>query len=136
MTTGSIPRDASEDTSEPPIQKLPPPAVDSTDQYHKRAVAVGLHPELSRALLAKLSLADYRNAEIAIKTAVADTPDDGVLVYPREPKPELALFQVHFVPGAPDNCRRYVVVVSKDGWLTTALPVEKCGSKPTRSKRA
>ena len=92
-----------------------------------RAVAVGLHPDLSRVLLARLSPTDYRNAGIAIQTAVAETPDSGVFVWPRQRKPELALFQVRFVPGAAPSCRRYVVTVTKDGWLTTAPPMEKCG---------
>jgi hypothetical protein len=39
------------------------------------------------------------------------------------------LFQVRFVAGAAPGCRRYVVTVTKDGWLTTALPMEKCGPK-------
>jgi hypothetical protein len=106
-----------------------PPTADPADPYQMRAAAVGLHPDLSRVLLARLSPADYRNAEIAIQTAVAETPDDGVLVWPRQRKPELALFQVRFVAGAAPGCRRYVVTVTKDGWLTTALPMEKCGPK-------
>ena len=80
--------------------------------------------------LAKLSPADYRNAGIAIQTAVAKTPDNGVFIWPRQRKPDLALFEVHFVPGAAPDCRRYVVTVTKDGWSTTALPMEKCGSNP------
>ena len=71
---------------------------------------------------------DYRNAEIAIQTAVAKTADDAVFVWPRQRKPELALFRVRFVPGAAPECRRYVVTVTKDGWSTTAPPMEKCGS--------
>jgi len=90
-------------------------------------MAVGLHPDLSRVLLARLSATDYQNAGIAIKTALAETPDTGVFVWPRQRKPELALFQVRFVPGAAPSCRRYVVTVTKDGWLTTAPPMEKCG---------
>ena len=111
-------------------QALPPPAVDHADPYQMRASAVGLHPDLSRVLLAKLSPADYRNAGVAIQTAVAKTPDNGVFIWPRQRKPDLALFEVHFVPGAAPDCRRYVVTVTKDGWSTTALPMEKCGSNP------
>ena len=107
---------------------LPPPKIDRTDPNQVRAVAVGLHPELSRVLLARLTATDYRNAGIAIKTALAETPDTAVYVWPREPKADLARFKVHFVPGAVDKCRRYVVTVSKDGWLTTAMPMEKCKS--------
>jgi hypothetical protein len=111
-------------------QALPPPSADPADPYQMRASAVGLHPDLSRVLLAKLSSADYRNAGIAIQTAVAKTPDNGVFIWPRQRKPNLALFEVHFVPGAAPDCRRYVVTVTKDGWSTTALPMEKCGLNP------
>jgi len=118
-----------------PSGPLPPPTVDPADPYQKRAEAVGLHPELSRVLLARLSSADYRNAGIAIETAIAQTPDNGVLVWPRQRKPEQALFQVRFVAGAAPGCRRYVVSVTKDGWLTTALPMEKCGTQPRPPRR-
>jgi hypothetical protein len=111
-----------------PIQQLPPPTVDLTDPYQKRAAAVGLHPDLSRVLLARLSPTDYRNAGVAIATAVAKTPDTATFVWPRQRTPELALFQVHFVPGAAPHCRRYVVTVTKDRWSTTAPPMEKCGT--------
>jgi hypothetical protein len=114
---------------EAPSGPLPPPVADPSDPYRIRAEAVGLHPDLSRVLLARLSPDDYRNAGIAIRTAVTETPDDGVFVWPRQRKPELALFQVRFVAGAAPGCRRYVVTVTKDGWLTTALPMEKCGPK-------
>jgi hypothetical protein len=114
-------------TDEPAAAPLPPPTPDPSDPYQMRASAVGLHPDLSRVLLTRLSPTDYRNAGIAIQTAVAKTPDSGVFVWPRQRKPELALFQVHFVPGAAVGCRRYVVTVTKDGWSTTALPMEKCG---------
>ena len=100
-----------------------------------RAVAVGLHPDLSRVLLARLSPTDYRNAGIAIQSAVAETSDSAVFVWPRQRKPELALFQVRFVPGAAQGCRRYVVTIAKDGWLTTALPMERCGPHAGRSRR-
>lgn len=111
---------------------MPSPTLDVTDPLQKRAVAAGLHPDLSRVLLARLSPTDFRNAGVAIQTAVAETPDDGVFVWPRERKPELALFQVRFVAGAAPDCRRYVVSVTKDGWLTTALPMEKCATQPGR----
>ena len=116
-------------SDEPPAAPLPPPAADPADPYQVRATAVGLHPDLSRVLLARLSPTDYRNAGIAIQTAMAETPDSAVFVWPRQRKPELALFQVRFVPGAAPSCRRYVVTVTKDGWLTTAPPMEKCGSQ-------
>jgi hypothetical protein len=131
LTTAAIPP-ATSDSDEAPAQPLPPPTVDPSDPYQKRAAAVGLHPDLSRVLLARLSPTDYRNAGIAIQTAVAKTPDTAVFVWPRQRKPELALFQVHFVQGAAPNCRRYVVTVTKDGWSTTALPMEKCGTSLVR----
>lgn len=109
---------------------LPPPTVDRADPFQVKAAAVGLHPGLSRVLLSRLSSADYRNAGTAIQTALAETPDSAVLVFPRQRTPELALFQVKFVQGAAPSCRRYVVTVTKDGWSTTALPMEKCGLKP------
>jgi hypothetical protein len=120
-TTGAT---ATDDAQSSP---LPPPTVDPADPYQTRASAAGLNPGLSHALLARLSPADYRNAGIAIRTAMAKTPDTGVFVWPRQRKPQLALFQVHFVRGAAPDCRRYVVTVTKDGWSTTAQPMEKCG---------
>jgi len=134
LTTAALPP-ATTGSAETPAQPLPPPAVDPADPYQKRAAAVGLHPGLSRVLLERLSPADYRNAAIAIQTAVAETPDGEVFVWPRQRKPELALFQVRFVPGAAPDCRRYVVAVTKDGWLTTAMPMEKCGAQSRRSRR-
>ena len=116
-------------------EPLPPPVVNPADPYQKRAVAVGLHPDLSRVLLAKMSDADYRNAGIAIQKAVKETADGAVLVWPVKPKPEMALFEVHFVAGVSADCRRYVVRVTKDGWLTTALPMEKCGVKQVAVKK-
>lgn len=113
----------------------PPPAADPADPLQARALAVGLHPGLSRVLLERLSPADYQNARVAIQTAVTETPDSGVLVWPKQRKPELALFHVRFVPGAAPNCRRYVVTVTKDGWTTTALPMEKCGAELGRTRR-
>jgi len=110
------------------VSPLPPPASDQADPYRARAAAVGLHPDLSRVLLSRLSPTDYRNARIAIETALAKTPDSGTYVWPRKRRPELALFEVRFVAGATAGCRRYVVTVTKDRWSTTAPPMEKCGS--------
>lgn len=114
------------------VTPLPPPIVDPADPFQKRALAVGLHPELSRALLSRLSDADYRNAGIAIQKAVSEIKDGGKFIWPRQREPKLALFKVHFVAGAAPDCRRYVVVVTKDGWSTTAQPMERCGVKRTR----
>ncbi len=120
----------------PSVAPLAPPKADLSDPYQRRASAVGLHPDLSRALLARLSPADYRNAGVAIDTAVAKTPDTDTFVWPRQRRPELALFQVRFVPGAAPDCRRYVVTVTKDRWSTTALPMERCGAKLAARKSA
>ena len=139
LTTAALPSPAAAEAA--PSPPLGPPRVDPSDPYQTRAAEVGLHPELSRVLLERLSPTDYRNAGIAIQTALAETPDNAVYVWPRQRKPELALFRVRFVAGAAPGCRRYVVTVVKDGWLTTALPMEKCGAEPvgaraTLNKRA
>jgi hypothetical protein len=134
-TTGEAAPVSGEVSGEVPGAPLPPPTVDPSDPYQRRAEAVGLHPQLSRVLLARLTAADYRNAGIAIATAVAQTPDHGVLVWPRQRTPDQALFQVRFVAGAAPGCRRYVVSVTKDGWLTTAPPMEKCGVQLRRQAR-
>jgi hypothetical protein len=99
----------------------------SRDSYQARAEAAGLNPDISRALLMRFSPDDFRNARVAIQTAIAKTPDDGVFTWPRQRKPGTALFKVHFVEGAGPDCRRYVVSVTMDNWTTTALPMEKCG---------
>jgi hypothetical protein len=109
-----------------PAERLPRPVADPADPYQARALAVGLHPGLSPVLLAKLSPTDFRNAGIAIRTALAETPDSEVFVWPRQQTPKLALFQVKFVPGAAPGCRRYVVMITMDRWVTTALPMENC----------
>jgi hypothetical protein len=114
-----------------PLPPLPP----LTDPIQKRAEAVGLHPDLSRALLQSLTATDFKNAATAIKKAIAETPDDAVLVWPPQPKPGIARFRIHFVPGISPACRRYVVGVGKNGWLTTALPMERCGVKPKLSSK-
>jgi hypothetical protein len=118
------PSASSEGTTGTPYAAPPPPP---TDPNRKKAEAVGLHPDISAALLARLTAADFRNARLAIDTALAETADDGIYVRPSKRTRGLALFKVHFVPGAGQNCRRYVVTIAKDGWLTTALPMERCG---------
>ena len=117
----------------PPEEPQKLPEVVATEPWQKRAVAAGLHPELSRALLDRLSTVDYRNASYAVRTALAETPDSQVFSWPRESKRGLAVFQVKFVEGAPAGCRRYVVTISREGWSTTALPMEKCGIKQRQS---
>lgn len=113
------------ETDEP--QRLPPPRISAGDPYQARALAVGLHPEISRAVLSALTEADFRNAGIAIRNALEQTLDGGEYIWPRQREPKQALFRVHFVKGAPADCRRYVVTVIREGWSTTALPMEKCG---------
>src|SRR5262245_58729674 len=69
IVTGSLPPTAEK------VEPLPPLKVDRSDPYQVKAEAVGLHPGLSRVLLTRLSETDYRNAGIAIKTALAETPE-------------------------------------------------------------
>lgn len=106
----------------------------TTDPLRRRAEAAGLNPDLSPMLLARLSETDLRNAAVAIRTAVAETPDEGSHIWPRQRTAGLAQFRVHFVAGAATHCRRYIVTVAKDGWLTTAPPMERCGTaaRPAR----
>jgi hypothetical protein len=115
---------------------LSQPKADPSDPNQKRALAAGLHPDLSRALLARLSEADYSNARSAIQTALAETPDEQVFTWPREANAKRAQFEVHFVAGMSAECRRYVVIVSKDRWSTTAPPMEKCGGDLPKRKLA
>jgi hypothetical protein len=128
LTTAALPSTPA--SPSPAGEPLEPPKVDPSNPDQVRAAAVGLHPELSPVLLARLSPTDYRNAGYAIETAVKETPDAGVFVWPRQRKPELAVFSVRFVAGAAPSCRRYVVTVVKDGWLTTAMPMERCSASP------
>src|SRR5262245_56962875 len=132
LTTGALPSAAAPGA---PGQPLPAPTVDPSNPYQVRAAAVGLHPDLSSVLLARLSDTDYRNAGYPIETAVKETSDSGVFVWPRQRKPELALFQVRFVAGAATGCRRYVVTIIKDRWSTTAMPMEKCKAEQVSSRR-
>lgn len=127
-TSETTPGEAAADDK--PAAPLPPPVVDASDPYQKRAMAVGLHPDLSRVLLTRMSAADYRNADLAIKKALAETPDGDVFTWPKETRSKSALFEVHFVKSAAHDCRRYVVTITKDRWSTTAQPMEKCGLTP------
>lgn len=126
----------------PPVRSVAPPAAAAAkpatkrDPLEVRAQSAGLHPKLSRALLARLSQADFRNAGYAVRTALAKTADDATFRWPRKRKAGLAVFEVRFVPGAAKGCRRYVVTVEKNRWLTTALPIEKCGVRPAQPARA
>ena len=114
-----------------PVVPLPPLNVDPTDPYQKRALAAGLHPDLSRVLLSRLSDTDYRNARVAITKALREVGNNATLVWPHQRVPKHALFKVHFVAGAAAHCRRYVVTITKDGWSTTAQPMERCAAAKT-----
>jgi hypothetical protein len=122
--------------SAPPVRAVEPQQPpQAANPYEARAKAVGLHPDISRVLLAQLTETDYRNAGIAIRRALVETADDGVFTWPRERHDGLAVFEVRFVAGAATNCRRYVVTIEKSRWVTTALPVEKCGAELSPPKR-
>lgn len=92
----------------------------------KRAVAVGLGADLPNVLLTRLNTGDLENAAYAIKTAMAKTPDDGSFSWPPSPASHQASFEVRFVQGAAEGCRRYVVKVTKERWSSTSAALEKC----------
>lgn len=117
-----------------PVPYAPPELATVEDPYEVKAKAAGLHPDLSRVLLKELTDADYRNARVATETALAKTADDGVFRWPKKREPGLAMFEVRFVPGASDTCRRYIVTIEKNHWLTTSSPIEKCGVGPIKRR--
>jgi surface antigen len=123
VTTASLPPSVAKETPE----ALEQVKADPSDPLQVRAEAAGLHPGLSRVLLKSLTAADFRNAGHAVQTALAQTPDSAVFVWPRQQERGHAVFKVRFVAGADAGCRRYVVTVIKDRWATTARPMEKCG---------
>jgi hypothetical protein len=134
VTVANAPGEAEESQSagtqgKPHVSDAYAPPPPTTDPYRKKAEAAGLHPDLSRVVLARLTPADYRNAAFAIDKAIRTIPDDGSLTWPRTRKAGTAIFNVHFVEGAGGDCRRYVVTITKDRWTSTALPMEKCGVK-------
>ena len=135
ITTASLPAPSAAKGADNGPSAYVPAKPSAAEPYQKRAEAAGLHPEISRVLLERLSPVDYRNADAAIKTALAETPDNGVLFWPRQRRPDLALFEVRFVSGAAAECRRYVVSILKDGWATTAMPMEKCGVQRRTARR-
>jgi surface antigen len=137
VETASTPTDgetsAAEPSNPPAPSPLPAPEVDVKDRKQKRAAAIGLHPGVSAVLLSSMSDADYRNAAQAIRKALAEAADTEKFIWPSKGNTKLARFQVHFVPSSGPDCRRYVVTVVKNGWTTTAPPMEKCGiPKPNR----
>lgn len=111
------------------------PKAMAPDPLTRRAEAAGLHPDLSPALLQRLSDADFKTATAAIAIALKETGDTETLVWPQKAAKGAARFRVSFVHGAPDGCRRYVVEIAKDGWQTTALPIETCGVRKLAAKR-
>ena len=133
VVTAALPPAAAEYDAVKP-EPLARPVADPADPHQQRALAAGLHPGLSRALLSRLTAADFKNAATAVQTALGQPGEDTVTVWPKPRKPEQALFEVHFVPAAEATCRRYVVTVEKDGWVTTALPLEKCGAAQTAKR--
>ena len=100
----------------------------------KRAIDAGLGPDLPNVLLTRLSKADLKNAEYAIKTALAKTADDAKFAWPRKPSKEQALFEVRFATGASPGCRRYIVTVTKDRWTSTSAALERCGDATVHAR--
>ncbi len=121
--------------SDPSARDVRPASIDPNDPIQMRAAAAGLHPQLPRHLLARLTATDYRNAGIAIRTAVAETPEGKTFVWPRQLGPDQAGFQVRIIRAIDPVCRRYVVAVIKDGWTTTAPAMETCEAQAAPSRR-
>ncbi|MBS0234979.1 MAG: hypothetical protein JSR99_16015 [Proteobacteria bacterium] len=132
VTVSNAPGDKSDSDENSPgksVSDAYAPPAPSSDPYRRKAEAVGLHPDLSRAVLTRLTPTDYRNAAYAIQKALKTVRNDGEFTWPRAHRAGTAVFNVHFVQGAARDCRRYVVTVTKDRWTSTALPMEKCGVK-------
>jgi len=108
-------------------EKAEPAADLDASPKRKRAIEAGLGPDLPNVLLTRLSKADLENAAYAIKTALSKTPDDATFSWPSKPSREDALFEIRFVPGAAEGCRRYIVTVTKDRWSSTSAALEACG---------
>lgn len=118
-------------------ERLPAPVADAHDPLQKRALAAGLHPGISRAVLARLSPGDFRAAQTAIETAFAGKAALGdAIVWPKDAKGGRAQFEVRFVEAAAPECRRYVVTVIKDRWSTTAPAIENCNAGPVKRSSA
>lgn len=119
------------EAADPPVEAapepLPPPVADPTDPLQRRALAIGLHPDILRATLERFSQSDWRNAARAIATALASGKRDQTVIWPQTATAKLAQFEVRFVTAAAENCRRYVVTVTRDRWSTTARAMEVCG---------
>lgn len=122
------PLDAEPETSAPP-ERLPAVTADPGDPLQQKALAAGLHPGLSRTLLDRLTAEDFRNAAHAVKAALSGDKAAAPYVWPPQRAPRRAQFKVRLVTGAPGECRRYVVQIAKDGWETTARPMERCNAR-------
>lgn len=117
------------------VEPLPKPVADPKDPNQKRALAAGLHPDISKALLARMTAADFNNARNVVEKALLQGGDSGVLFAPRtDGKSGLAFFEVKFVAGAAPGCHRYIVIITKDRWSTTAPPMERCGDELPKPK--
>ena len=115
--------------------ETPEPAEVAQDKSPKRAhaIAAGLSPDLPNVLLTRLSESDLKNAGYAVKTALAKTPNDASFAWPPKPSQQQALFEVRFVAGASQGCRRYIVTVTKERWSSTTAAMEKCGDEVLRA---
>lgn len=136
LAPADVPQDEAANAADAAPEPLTPPVIDPANLYQKRALDAGLHPDLSRVVLQRLSDADFKNAGTAIRTALAQTPDSGTYLWPRKATAKLALFEVHFVRGTSTDCRRYVVTVTLERWSTTAPAMEKCGEELPKRKFA
>jgi hypothetical protein len=94
----------------------------------QKALEAGLHPGLSRTLLAQLTSEDFRNAAFAVSALLKGYKTAAPSVWPRQRASGRAQFKVRWVDGAPVECRRYIVQIAKDGWETTARPMERCSA--------
>lgn len=108
------------------VERLPDVVANPADPLQQKALAAGLHPELSRALLEQLTPEDFHNAAYAVAALLKGAKADSPLVWPKRQAPHQARFKIRLVEGAPPECRRYVVQVAKNGWETTARPMERC----------
>jgi hypothetical protein len=118
---------ATEAMGEAYAEKAEPAPDPDTSPKRKRAIAAGLGPDLPNVLLTRLSKADLEHAAYAIKTALSKTPDDAAFSWPLKPSRSEALFEIRFVQGAAEGCRRYIVTVTKDRWSSTTAAIEACG---------
>lgn len=132
---GAPPADPDAGKEETVPDRLPPVTADPADALLQKALASGLHPGLSRALLEKLTPEDFRAAAGAIAEMMSKGAASPPIVRPRRREAGRAQFRIRLVAGAPTACLRYVVQIAKDGWETTARPMERCKAgmamKPT-----